>query len=214
MMKARWVPPNPDNRFDLLEGSERLAALEEALHKVQNHEPEFTRARVITRNDSATNNGLVIIPGVLTDTMAIQGTGQANQLGLGTLTQRKAYFSGALDPFPAITNVPGQLRVTFNTAQTVTLNTRPISLADAAATLQAAIRAAGGGISFTQADVLVVGAQLMIVPGQNTSITIDGVSGGDMTTVTELQLRGSYPVRVRVSGAEGIGGVNRIDLPL
>jgi hypothetical protein len=62
--------------------------------------------------------------------------------------------------------------------------------------------------------VLVVGAQLMIVPGQNTPITIDGVTGGDMTTVAELQLRGSYPVRVRVNGAEGIGGVNRIDLPL
>jgi len=30
-MKARWVPPNPDNRLDLLEGSERLMALEEAL---------------------------------------------------------------------------------------------------------------------------------------------------------------------------------------
>jgi hypothetical protein len=194
--------------------AEAASALEEALHKVQNQEPEFTQARVITQNDSASNNGLIIIPGVLTDTVTIQSTAQANQLGLGTPTQRSAYFSGALDPFPAITNVPGQLRVTFNTARTVTLAARPISLADAAAKLQTAIRAAGGGTSFTQADVLVVGAQLMIVPGQNTPITIDGVTGGDMTTVTELQLRGSYPVRVRVNGAEGIGGVNRIDLPL
>ncbi len=194
--------------------AEAARALEEALHKVQNQEPEFTQARVITQNDSATNNGLVIIPGVLTDTLTIQGTGQANQLGLGTLAQRKAYFSGALDLFPAITNVPGQLRVTFNSAQTVTLTARPISLADAASKLQAAIRAAGGGADFAQADVLVVDSQLMIVPGQNTPITIDGVTGGDTTTVTELQLRGSYPVRVRVNGAEGIGGVNRIDLPL
>ncbi len=50
---------------------------------------------------------------MLTDTVSIQSTGQANQLGLGTLTQRKAYFSGALDSFPLLTTVPGQLSVTF-----------------------------------------------------------------------------------------------------
>ena len=194
--------------------AEAAAALEDALHQVANREPEFTQARVITQNENAINNSLIIIPGVLTDTVSIQSTGQANQLGLGTLTQRKAYFSGALNSFPLLTTVPGQLSVTFNTTQTVNLTQRPASLADAAVKLQAAIRAAGGGIDFTQAEVLVVGAQLMIVPGQNTAITIDGVAGVDETTVTELQLRGSYPVRVRVNGAEGIGGVNRIDLPL
>lgn len=31
MPKARWVPPNPDNKYDLLEGTERLEALEAAL---------------------------------------------------------------------------------------------------------------------------------------------------------------------------------------
>lgn len=194
--------------------AEVAAALEEALHKVPNREPEFTQARVVTQHSGATNNSLVIIPGLLTASVTIQNTPAAAQLGLNTLTQRTAYFSGALAPFPAITQLPGQLRVSFTTAATVTLTTRPLSLADAATELQTALRAAGAGVDFTQAQVLVVGSQLLIVPGQNTPITIEGVPGVDTTTVSELQLRGAFPVRVRVNGAEGIGGLNRIDLPV
>jgi hypothetical protein len=193
--------------------AEAAAALEEALHQVANREPEFTRARVVSLHDGATDR-LILIPGVLTADIIVQNTADAAQLGLATLTERSAYFSGALEPFPKLTTTPGQLQVTFNSTQTVTLAQRPTSTAEAAAILQNALRAAGGGVDFTQAEVLVVGSQLMIVPGQNTSITIDGISGGDLSTVAELQLRGSYPVRVRVNGAEGIGGVNRIGLPL
>ena len=116
---------------------------------------------------------------------------------------------------PVLSRPPGALRLALGaTSRDVVLAAPPTSLADAAQKLQAAIRAASGAVAFANALALPLGDQLLIVPSANVATSLAGVPGVDETTVSELQLRGQYPVRVRVNGVEGIGGVNRIELPL
>jgi hypothetical protein len=59
---------------------------------------------------------------------------------------------------------------------------------------------------FSQARVAVLGNQLLVLPGAPGSTNFESVSNGDQTTVSQLQLRARYPVRVRVNGAENIDG--------
>jgi hypothetical protein len=170
----------------------------------------FKGARVTTVGDR-----LVVVPGGLFfDPVTISGTRMADQLKLSTGRQVKgAYLSGELVPFPVLTAAQPSLGVTIGgPLRTVTLTSRPTTLADAADILQAAIQTAGTTLgraapdkdAFSGARVTVLGGQLLILPGSSGQVNFGGVPDGDQTSVAELQLRTRYPVRVRVNGAESI----------
>jgi hypothetical protein len=156
------------------------------------------------------DNRLVVVPGQLGAATAITLTGPAAaalRLGGGNgESLRAVYLGGALRPFPVVNASAPELRLTLaGTQHTVTLPTRPTAAAQAAALLEAAIRAAGPQPAFTGARVAVLGAQLLLLPGAAGAVQFDaGVQ--DTATVAELQLRASYPVRVRVNGAESVDG--------
>jgi hypothetical protein len=92
---------------------------------------------------------------------------------------------------------------------TVTLPRRPVSPADAAALLQAGLRAHAAP-GFATALVAVVDEQLLLVPGTDAALEV--AAGADATSPAELQLRARYPVRVRVEGAESIDATS-VELP-
>src|SRR5215210_1594606 len=157
-----------------------------------------------TRVTTAANR-LVVVPGGLGGNVTFSAGDTANRLKLtgattgGTTSQ--GYFSGELTPFPSLTSTNPAVRLTVGgTTGTVTLASRPATLANAASLLETAIRGAG----FSNARVTALGDQLLILPFATGTVTFDGVPGTDETTVVELQLRASYPVRVRVNGAESI----------
>ncbi len=186
------------------------SALQAAIRAAPVAGPLYKEARVATRN-----NRFVLTAGGLQATIAFANTPIAAQLGLDALTARPGYLSGVLQPFPTLTTPPGSLRVTMGgIAANATLASAPLSVVDAADRLHTTISAANPGLDFANSLTVTVGDQLLIVSGGNAAVDVAGVAGGDETTVAELQLRGLYPVRVRVNGVEAIGGVNRIELPL
>jgi len=190
--------------------TDMAAALQDAIRSVPGADMSYRQARVAAMVDR-----LAIVPGGLTANVTVANTPDAAALGLTTFTVRAGYLSGVLAPFPVLTRPPGTLRVTLGaTTRDVVLPAMPTSLADAAQKLQAVIRASSGVAAFVNALVLPLVDQLLIVPGANVPVDAAGVAGVDETTVAELQLRAQFPVRVRVNGVEGIGGVNRIELPL
>jgi Pvc16 N-terminal domain len=156
-----------------------------------------------TRVTTAANR-LAVVPGGLASNVTVFAGDTANRLKLtggtgGTTSQ--GYLSGELAPFPSLTSTNPAVRLTVGgTGGTVTLASRPATLANAASLLETAIRGAG----FSSARVTTLGNQLLILPFATGTVTFDGVPGTDEITVAELQLRASYPVRVRVNGAESI----------
>ena len=111
----------------------------------------------------------------------------------------QGYLSGELAPFPSLISSNPALRLTVgSTTSTVTLTSRPTTLAYAASLLETDIQNAG----FSNARVTTLENQLLILPGATGTVVFDKVTGIDEITVTELQLWA--PVRVRVNGAESI----------
>jgi phage tail sheath protein FI len=96
-------------------------------------------------------------------------------------------LSGVLNPFPAITAVQPELRVTIGTEGTATarLGSRPATLVEARRLLEEAIRAANPARrAFGEAAVVVVGDRLRVLAGptepSTARVTFD-VSGADPT---------------------------------
>jgi hypothetical protein len=77
------------------------------------------------------------------------------------------------------------------------------SLEGLAADLQAKINAAGGAPEYTDAIVVTMGSQFLVIPGAAGAVVFEGAPGDD-TTVAELQLHARFAVRVRVNGAESL----------
>jgi hypothetical protein len=186
------------------------SALQAAMRAAPVADLRYKEARVTTRN-----NRFILVAGGLQAAIVFNNTPTAAQLGLDALTARPGYLSGSLQPFPALSAPPGSVRVTMGGVSAIaTLAAAPVSLLDAADKVHTAISAADPGPEFVNSLTTALGDQLLITSGGNTAVNVTGVTGGDETTVAELQLRGFYPVRVRVNGVEAIGGVNRIELPL
>ena len=111
-----------------------------------------------------------------------------------------------------MTAVQPQLAVAIGAeSATVALPRRPVSLTDAAALLQAGLRAHTAP-GFATALVAVVNEQLLLVPGTDAALEVAAAAGADATSPAELQLRATYPVRVRVEGAESIDATS-VELP-
>lgn len=196
---------------------EAATLLQAAIREAPGGGPAFEGARVTT-----VGNKLLVMPGNLfVGTVTFAGD-DAGDLKLSTGTQfTGAYLSGELVPFPPLTAGRPSLKVTIGNApnppaHTVSLTSRPTSLADAAVELQSSIRQTTG----VQVRVAVLEKQLLILPGApNESMNVEGVPvgdpvspDGDETTVAELQLRVRYPVRVRVNNAESVDDVS-VEMP-
>jgi hypothetical protein len=190
---------------------EAAIELENRLRSVNSEAQLFKGLRV-----TLLDNQLVIVAGGALGTVNIQaiaGNNAATVLGLSGGTNRPAYLSGMISPVPRLSNSAPELRIlmanrTFDTA-IAAFGANIWQLADA---LEAAI-VAGPTAAFHTSKVTVLGDQLLILTGNNRPIVFD-VNPNDDTTVSELHLRRDYPVRVRVNGAESIGGVNTVELPL
>ena len=182
--------------------------LELAIRALPDLGPAFREARV-----GVVDNRIVVVPGGL-EAAVTAGGADAGAFGLGTAAMRRGYLSGALDPFTPLSAPPGAVSVTIGGAtRTLSFGAAPASAADAAAQLRSTITAEAAP-AFADALVLLLGSQVLIIPGVDAGVDFGPVPGGDATTAGELQLRARYPVRVRVNGAEGIGGASDVELPL
>src|SRR5215207_701923 len=167
-------------------------------------DPRFTGTRVDLWNDA-----LVIVPGGLTDAIAITPSGGspfATTLGLtGTPLPgaTSALMSGELGSPPAISATVPQLRITIGAQPPLILTlSKPTTLAALAADLQTKINA-GAAPEYAGARVAVSGNQLLVIPGTGGVVLFDAAPS-DATTVAELQLHARFAVRVRVNGAESV----------
>ena len=190
---------------------EAAVELERRLRGAPTEALVFKSARV-----ARLDNRLVIVPGGSAGAVAVQASGGNNAaaiLGLATGSNRAGYLSGMLTPFPTLTHSTPQIRVHLD-GQTFDAGIGALGadIRDVAGVLEAALQA-GPTAAFTETKVAVVSKQLLILTGGDQPIVFD-VTPTDNTTVRELHLRREYAVRVRVNGAESIGGVNSVELPL
>jgi uncharacterized protein DUF4255 len=171
--------------------------------------PGFGRVRV-----AATSSELILIAGDLTSTITVAGGTLANALRLAAgSSARNAYLSGALQPFPTLSQAAPQVQARIGaTTATVALGSVPRTLAEAAAELEAGLRAANPGAAFAGARVATLGSQLCVLAGTAAAMTFGPVAGVDDSTAAELELAAAYLVRVRVRGVESIDE-QTVDLP-
>jgi Pvc16 N-terminal domain len=183
--------------------------LQAALRDTPAAGPQFRATRVTAADDR-----LLVVPGGLAAPVVIADGPAAAQLRLVQPAARPIQhgrLSGPLLPFPALTAAQPRLAITIGAdSATVTLPRRPVTPADTAALLQAALRA-NAGPGFATALVAVVDEQLLVVPGTDAAVEVTAASA-DTTSPAELQLRGRYAVRIRVEGAESID-TTTVELP-
>lgn len=185
--------------------------LENRLRGVATEAQVFKGARV-----TLLDNQLVIVPGSAAGTVTVQASGDNNaaaMLGLVTGANRVGYLSGMLRPIPSLTNDTPEIRVQMDSRTfDASIGALGTSIRDIAGALETALQA-GPTPAFTDTQVTAVYEQLLILTGGDSPIVFDA-SPADSTTVGALHLRREYVVRVRVNGAESIGGVNSVELPL
>jgi hypothetical protein len=208
------ITPGEFHNLPLAYAPDTLQAVADELERTLRGAPTeqigFKAARVSLLGDR-----LVIAPGGLSGEVTVRPTGgnAANILGLRNGANRIGYISGQMEPFPTLSSPTPTVEVqmdgqTFDAA----LSTLPQTIEEAAEGLQTAIQA-GPTAAFHDTEVVFLGHQLLILTGGDTPIVF-APSGSDETTVGELQLRRDYALRVRVSGAESLGDVTSIELPL
>jgi Pvc16 N-terminal domain len=173
-------------------------------------DPRFTAARVELWGDQ-----LVLVPGDLTSSIVVTGGTLGPALGLTAAQPAgagSAAVSGLLGTPPLLSAPDPRVAVTIG-AQTRTVEVTPglTRLADLAASMETAVRAAGGGVGFSQARVGTSAGQLVLLPGAAGAVSFAAVPGDD-TTVVELQWHARFAVRVRCNGAESIDPAS-VELP-
>lgn len=188
--------------------------LESLIYDAAPADPRFTGARV-----DLWHNQLLIVPGGLGDAINIVSPGGstfANSLGL-TVAQpvgaASALISGVLpSPVPvAAQNARVQMRVGAQPPIMVPIPPA-VSLAGLADGLQTAINTIGAVPEYIAARIAISGSQLLVIPGAAGLVRFDAAPGDD-SSVTELQLRARFAVRVRVNGAESIDADALLELP-
>jgi hypothetical protein len=161
---------------------------------------------------------LAIVPGDLRGPITAAASGSSTlitALGLDAAQPAwaaNALLSGTLVPFPSFGGTPLGLTVTIGSVgpKTVSLAS-PLSLAGAAAALQAALAAADASPELAQAQSIVAGDRLLVAGGAPGTIVF-GPASPDLTSVSALQLHATYGVRVRVNGAESFDDAS-VELP-
>jgi hypothetical protein len=190
---------------------EAAIELEKRLRSVATDAFIFKGARV-----TLLDNQLVIVPGGAAGSVTVDTTGTNNAaaiLGLTQGTNRVGYLSGMLKATPTLTHGTPEIRVQMD-SQTfdASIGSLGTSIRDAADALETALQA-GPTPAFTGTQVTVADKQLLILTGEDNPIVFNA-SPHDDITVSELHLRREYAVRVRINGAESIGKINSVELPL
>jgi hypothetical protein len=100
----------------------------------------------------------------------------------------RGFVSGVLNPFSALTSPTPMVRVTIGEdgPHDATLAAVPTSVAQAVSELQSAIRTIGQGPAFTEASVVAVGDQVVILAGTGERVLIEATESDP--TATELAL--------------------------
>jgi len=205
----RTVTPNLTTLTTRAAVAAELAAL---IHDALPGDTRFAGVRVDVVRD-----GLVIVPGGLTDTMRIASPNGSLASDLGLTAPQSpgrdsGYVSGALPRAPSFAGANPRVVLTIGAQQPITIAlARAMTLGEIADDLQAKIRAAGGGPEYADAAVVTTGSQLLIVPGTADAATFSAALGDDRTLV-DLQLLAQFAVRVRVNGAESLDDV-AVELP-
>jgi hypothetical protein len=203
--------PNPVSR-DALPG-----ILQALIRDAQPSDPRYAGARVVLVDDPP-DRRLLVIPGGLVAPIGITSPAPstlAGDLGLTAVPPASvghALLSGPLGAVPFVTADNPRLTVQIGPGapQAITF-ARPTSIDDAATRLETVIVAIGGTAGYLNARVTPVGDRLLVIPGDAGDVTF-GAAPGDDRSVSELQLRARYAVRVRVNGAESIDDVF-VELP-
>jgi hypothetical protein len=190
-----------------------LAAIVAALiHDAAPNDPRFAGARVDLWHDK-----LLVVPGGLTETLAIAASGGSTFAAtLGLLAAQPAggstaLVSGALASPPLLSSPTPRVKLRIGAQAPIDVAVpKATSLATLADALQAAINA-GGAVEYLQAQVGVTGTQLLVIPGAAGSVAFDATTADD-TSVAELQLHARFAVRVRVNGAESFD-LATVELP-
>lgn len=152
----------------------------------------------------AVGTRLLVVPGTRGAVLSFSPTaGDAvtiTELGLDATTTAAGAISGLLDPFPALSTNPPQLEVTIGSIgpRTATLAAVPADLADARTRLEAAIQAADPDPSFTNAQVLVSGGRLIVLPGIDGRTVVFRSLAADRASVYQLRLASQIAVDVRL----------------
>ena len=180
--------------------AEAATALQAAINNASDA-PGFDRVRV-----AATSGELILVAGDLTSAITVNPGALANALGLAAgSSARNVYLSGALRPFPVISDASPQLEARMvGTTSPVSLGGVPGSVDEAAALLETGLRAANPAPAFAGARVTRLGDQLCVLPGAAGAVRFEPLPGVDETTVAELELKAAYLVRARVGGVESI----------
>jgi hypothetical protein len=153
---------------------------------------------------------LVLLPGDLASDISITSpspSSLAAKIGL-TAAQppgaANAYISGALTSAPQLSSGTPRLQLTIASEPPVILEVpAPSALEVLAEDLNAAIVASSPAPAFADAQVMLTGSQLLVIPGTANAVTFEAAPG-DETTVAELQLHAKFAVRVRANGTESI----------
>jgi hypothetical protein len=199
--------------FSLQPNSIQVAAVElqNCLRSVASDQQVFKGARV-----ALIDNRLMILPGGGVGTVTITPSDTNNGasiLGLTSGSNRVGYLSGMLRPFPILSSGAPAVQITMDgQIFTADLGGTAKTIGEIAALLEVALQA-GPTAAFTGARVIAVDEQLLILTGDDRPIVFN-TSSADETTLGELHLRRIYSVRVRVNGAESIGGINSVELPI
>jgi hypothetical protein len=174
---------------DLPASLDSARSLLEAAIQAANSSSTFMNARVVKTSDDR----LLVFPGVATDAVAIANSGTdatATELKLtaGPGNAANGLFSGSLATFPTLTS-PVKVDATFGTTtRTATLSGVPTDLATARSLLETALRATTPAVAtFTGARVLLMGSQLLVLPGVETDAASFALSTGS-TAATDLEL--------------------------
>jgi hypothetical protein len=163
---------------------------------------------------AAVDGRLVLLAGELARPITVTPGPIAAALALDAAAALPGALSGVLRPFPALAAAAPALRLTCGgDTRVATLASRPTSLEEAAALVQAAVRAADAAAAFAQARVAVLGDQLLLLPGAPVgTVDVHPVPGTDETSAAALAFRQRLAVRVRVNGVESVDD-RSVELP-
>src|SRR5262249_29168452 len=116
----------------------------------------------------------------------------------------QVFLSGDLLPFPIMRMQKPQVQLSIGAvSHAVTLISKPTEMAEAVAWLEQGIRSFVDP-AFANARGAALSNQILLLPGGPGAVLFGPVPAVDTSSVLELDLVKSTPVRVRVNGAESI----------
>ena len=183
-------------------------AEEERSLDLDGHYPELEKGRKLILTAAPDSGIFVRFEATATDSTTVTEL----KLDIAEVQQARGVLSGELSPFPALASASPAVEVTVGDEgpHTATFSDVPTNLVEARSLLEAAIRRAHTTPAFTQAQVLVVGDRLLVVPGITASdeqiievVQVDSVMhhAGEGTAVTFVEdLPEVKPETIRLYG--------------